>query len=112
MRREIIEEQERLQALAGERLAEEDARMQRRHGKALLRQHAASLRRRSQQVQAELAKDVEWLTSLANLEMEEQKEAIRADEEDRAQMLAVRTMLEEDMRREISRAADIDEIFA
>lgn len=108
--KDVLEDQRLLQTLARERRETDEARIQRRFEKVLLRQHTSALIRRSRQVQTEITDDLAWIDRLLVLEGEEE-----GDEKGkglRSHIIAVKGMLEEDLRHETRREKDMDDMLA
>uniref|UniRef100_A0A5K3ENW7 Trichoplein keratin filament-binding protein n=1 Tax=Mesocestoides corti TaxID=53468 RepID=A0A5K3ENW7_MESCO len=116
IQKKVIDDQKRLEQVAAERQEIDDSRCQRHYEKVLLRQQTAALKRRSQQIRNDLTRDLTWLSRLQGSEEEagdgQRVSGPNENDEIGKQLTEVRTMLEEDLRRETRREAYMDEMLA
>eukprot|EP00108_Taenia_solium_P001505 TsM_000730100 transcript=TsM_000730100 gene=TsM_000730100 len=110
IKKEVLEGQSLLHTLATERREINETRLQRRFEKILLRKHSAALIRRSRQVQTEIIDDLAWIDRL--LALEDEQEENESGEGLRNYIVAVKEMFEEDLRHEVRREKDMDNMLA
>lgn len=111
-REHLLAEKVRISELEEERQAIDEERRRQSYGKAILRQHAAALRRRSRQVQKEIETDIQWLSRVIQQQSLNHAHAQDAADRLRSEGTAMLSMLEDDLRRERTRDAQMEDLYS